>query len=186
VTLHELLDLERQPLADADRSSIMTTVPFTQLADSDLVVEAVYEGGTAGTVADDPLGKLLPCGYQGGFRIAGSRRDKALKLVVLYTSSADPDWPDALDRETGLFTKSRIICESSSLERPEARSKIASGNTTSRSQRRVPGTRAWSPRGEQSGDTASRVRTPAHLRPFGSCAKIVERDGYLFHKPQQS
>ncbi|HWI74136.1 MAG TPA: restriction endonuclease, partial [Baekduia sp.] len=47
---------------------------------------------------------LLPCGNQGGFRYAGSKRGRALKLVLLYTSGADPDWPDALDRETGLFT----------------------------------------------------------------------------------
>ncbi len=78
--------------------------PFEALADSDLVVDAIYEGGTSGTVADDALGRLLPCGNQGGFRYAGSRKSKELKLVALYTSGADPDWPDALDRETGYFT----------------------------------------------------------------------------------
>src|SRR4051812_17336014 len=82
----------------------MEAVRFDRLPEADLVVEAVYEGGTTGTVADDPLGRLLPCGNQGGFRYAGSKKDRALKLVVLYTSSADPDWPDALYRETGLFT----------------------------------------------------------------------------------
>jgi hypothetical protein len=81
-----------------------STIPFTDLSTADLRVEAVYEGGTAGTLADDPLPRLLPCGNQGGFRYAGSRKDMALNMVVLYTSSADPDWPDALDRETGLFT----------------------------------------------------------------------------------
>ena len=79
-------------------------IPFDKLADADLTVEAVYQGGTAGNVADDPLGKLVPVGNQGGFRYAGSVKDDDLRMVVLYTSGADRDWPDALDPETGLFT----------------------------------------------------------------------------------
>ena len=46
---------------------------------------------------------MLPVGNQGGFRYSGSPRS-GTKLVVLYTSGADPDWPDSLDRETGRFT----------------------------------------------------------------------------------
>jgi hypothetical protein len=79
-------------------------IPFDKLVDADLTVEAVYQGGTAGNVADDPLGRLIPVGNQGGFRYAGSVKDEDLRMVVLYTSGADRDWPDALDRETGLFT----------------------------------------------------------------------------------
>jgi hypothetical protein len=79
-------------------------IPFDQLSTADLTVDAVYEGGTSGTAADDPLSRLLPCGNQGGFRYAGSHASNQLRMVVLYTSGADPDWPDALDRETGLFT----------------------------------------------------------------------------------
>lgn len=76
-------------------------IPFHDLAQADLVVDAIYEGGTAGDVSDDPLGKLVPVGNQGGFRYAGSATGGALRVVVLYTSGADRDWPDALDRETG-------------------------------------------------------------------------------------
>lgn len=83
---------------------VMVTTGFNQLASTDLQVDAVYEGGRAGNAGDDPLGKLLPVGNQGGFRFAGSVRDDDLRLVVLYTSGSDPDWPDALDVETGLFT----------------------------------------------------------------------------------
>jgi len=79
-------------------------IPFDKLIDADLTVEAVYEGGTAGNTGDDPLGKLIPVGNQGGFRYAGSPRKDDLRLVVLYTSGGDRDWPDELDRETGLFT----------------------------------------------------------------------------------
>jgi|SRR5579871_796589 len=80
-----------------------TSFPFRGLASADLVVDANYEGGRAGHVGDDPLGRLLPVGNQGGFRYSGSPRG-GTKLVVLYTSGADPDWPDSLDRETGRFT----------------------------------------------------------------------------------
>ena len=77
---------------------------FDQLPAADLIVDAVYEGGTSGTAADDPLSRLLPCGNQGGFRYSGSSTNNTLRMVVLYTSGADPDWPDAIDRETGMFT----------------------------------------------------------------------------------
>lgn len=73
---------------------------FVELATANLVVDANYEGGSAGNAGDDPLGRLLPVGNQGGFRYKGSLRS-GIKLVVLYTSGADPDWPDSLDRVTG-------------------------------------------------------------------------------------
>lgn len=83
----------------------MTPVfPFAELERADLVVDATYQGGRAGHVGDDPLGRLLPVGNQGGFRYSGSPRQGQTKLTVLYTSGADPDWPDTLDRETGRLT----------------------------------------------------------------------------------
>ena len=85
-------------------SLVAKVVPFDKLTNADLTVEAVYEGGTVGNSGDDPLGKIVPVGNQGGFRYAGSPKKDDLRLVVLYTSGADRDWPDALDRETGLFT----------------------------------------------------------------------------------
>src|ERR1700675_269488 len=69
---------------------------------SDLVVDAVYEGGQARHTGDDPISKLLKGGgNQGGFRAAGTGQDK--KFVVLYTSGEDKDWPDTLDLNTGQF-----------------------------------------------------------------------------------
>lgn len=76
---------------------------FAELASADLIVDAKYEGGHSGHVGDDPLGRLLPVGNQGGFRYSGSPQG-GTKLVALYTSGGDPDWPDNLDRETGRFT----------------------------------------------------------------------------------
>jgi len=79
-------------------------VPFNSLSAVDLVVGAIYEGGTSGNASDDPMARLLPCGNQGGFRIRGQRSTHSYRMALLYTSGADPDWPDALDPETGLFT----------------------------------------------------------------------------------
>jgi len=79
-------------------------VGFSELATADLVLERIYKGGSAGHAGDGPLGRLLPgVGNQGGFRPPGPLKD-SVKLVVLYTSGAEPDWPDALDPHTGTFT----------------------------------------------------------------------------------
>ena len=43
-------------------------------------------------------------GNQGGFRPAGSTTKDTVKLVALYTTGAEPDWPDVLDPFTGAFT----------------------------------------------------------------------------------
>jgi hypothetical protein len=75
-------------------------IPFDQLAIADLTVERVYQGA-AGNWADDPLAQL-PVGNQGGFWTHGSPANGSpakdeVRLVVLFTSGAEPDWPDALD-----------------------------------------------------------------------------------------
>jgi AspBHI-like restriction endonuclease/restriction endonuclease len=80
------------------------TYSFDQLDNADLVLDAEYAGGTAGHSGDDPLQRLLPVGNQGGFRYKGSPTREGVKLVVLYTSGENPDWPDVLDEKTGLFT----------------------------------------------------------------------------------
>jgi hypothetical protein len=79
-------------------------VSFDQLAGADLVLDCVYHGGTAGNSGDDPLARLLPVGNQGGFRTYGRPAKDAVQLAVLYTSGAEPDWPDSLDVHTGVFT----------------------------------------------------------------------------------
>ncbi|TCC08631.1 restriction endonuclease [Kribbella soli] len=78
--------------------------PFVGLESADLVVDAVYAGGSAGSAADDALARLLPVGNQGGFRPKGSPRDGTARLVALYTSGTEVDWPDILDPRTGVFT----------------------------------------------------------------------------------
>lgn len=73
-----------------------------ELITADLVLDAVYEGTRAGNAGDDPLGSLLGVSNQGGFRHLG-RRERPF-LLVITTSMNEPDWPDHLDLETGIFT----------------------------------------------------------------------------------
>ncbi|MFJ4911946.1 restriction endonuclease [Streptomyces sp. NPDC088726] len=81
----------------------LDVVPFDRLQRADLIVDAVYAGGSVGTAADDPIGKILPVGNQGGFRYAGSPQQGTVRLAVLYTSGNNADWPDDLDVQTGRF-----------------------------------------------------------------------------------
>lgn len=70
---------------------------------SDLLVDATYQGGRRGNAGDDPLPRMMRVDSQGGFRYLGKVKGK-LSFLVLTTSMNDPDWPDALDAETGIFT----------------------------------------------------------------------------------
>ena len=80
----------------------MTTIRFSGLAEADLQIDAVYEGGRRGNAGDDPLGPLLKVSNSGGFRYRGNM--ECFSLIVLTTGMADPDWPDEMNRETGIFT----------------------------------------------------------------------------------
>ncbi len=77
-------------------------VAFSELTESDLSVDATYQGKRTGNAGDDPLNSLLNVSLMGGFRYRGSL--DALEMVVLTTTLNDPDWPDSLDRETGVLT----------------------------------------------------------------------------------
>ena len=77
-------------------------VPYAELEEADLVVDAIYEGDAGGRLSGEALSKLLPgVGNQGGFRASGRGDDK--KFVALFTSGEDKDWPDTLDLNTGQF-----------------------------------------------------------------------------------
>jgi hypothetical protein len=69
---------------------------------SDLVVDEIYQGGRNGNASDDPLPHLIGVSNQGGFRYIGTREHP--RLAVLTLTLKEPDWPDNLDKETGLFT----------------------------------------------------------------------------------
>jgi hypothetical protein len=77
-------------------------VPFSELGTADLHIDAVYEGGRVGNAGDDPFPRLLRVSNMGGFRYRGSL--DTLQMVVLTSTLSDPDWPDEIDREAGVFT----------------------------------------------------------------------------------
>ena len=80
-------------------------IPFNQLDTAELIVEAVYKGGTGPSAGNEPLHHLFPkCGVNGGFRKV-NRKDGSRKpaYVILYTTMNEPEWPDFLNEETGLF-----------------------------------------------------------------------------------
>ena len=80
------------------------SIPFNQLATSDIVVDQVYDGGPAANAGAEPISKLLPgTGNMGGFRIANTKDGKGRAWIVLFTSGEDLDWPDSLDPTTGRF-----------------------------------------------------------------------------------
>ena len=78
----------------------MKTIPFENLERSDLIVDAIYEGGSS-KIKDEPITKLLRIGNAGGFRYSGPRNN--LKFLVLYTSLENADWPDKLNLDNGVF-----------------------------------------------------------------------------------
>jgi hypothetical protein len=81
---------------------VVRIVPYQECPEADLIVDAVYEGDSGSHLTGEALSKLLPgVGNQGGFRAAGRGDDK--KLVVLFSSGEDKDWPDTLDLNTGQF-----------------------------------------------------------------------------------
>lgn len=75
-------------------------IPFEKLATADLHVDAVYEGGTAKNLSAEPIVKMLPVGNAGGFRVSGKAPEP--KLVVLFTSGEEGEWPDSIDPFTGI------------------------------------------------------------------------------------
>lgn len=80
-------------------------VAFGDLPAADLIVDAIYARGGEGHAGDDPIARLVKgVGNQGGFRYKLSPDKQNVRLVLLYTSGTDVDWPDHLDLETGTFT----------------------------------------------------------------------------------
>jgi hypothetical protein len=80
----------------------MRIVSRGELKSADLIVDAVYQGDRRGGYGDDPLPDLTGVSVGGGFRYLGKLG--ALDLLVLTSNKRDPDWPDEIDRETGIYT----------------------------------------------------------------------------------
>ncbi|MBV0903478.1 restriction endonuclease [Haloarcula salina] len=79
--------------------------PNDGLDRADLVVDAVYKGGSESNLAAATLPDLLNVGNSGGFRKATCQAGSVdLSYVVLFHNASEPSWPDKLDPESGIFT----------------------------------------------------------------------------------
>lgn len=75
-------------------------IPFEELAGADLIVDATYEGEAGSQLSGEALNATIPgIGNLGGFRFAGRGEDK--RVVILFTTGEDDDWPDEIDPSTG-------------------------------------------------------------------------------------
>jgi len=79
-------------------------ISFDNLENADLYLDAVYLSGNYNNLKGEPLSKLLGLPNLGGFRYKISNINKNVVVCALVTSLNDPDWPDSLDVEQGLFT----------------------------------------------------------------------------------
>lgn len=82
----------------------MKRIPFKDLGQADLVIDAIYEGDpTSNTYGAEPLHHLLPgLGTQGGFRKRKGLGDEIIGLVLTSTGN-EPDWPDELNPFSGTY-----------------------------------------------------------------------------------
>ncbi|MQY29633.1 McrB family protein [Nocardia aurantia] len=78
-------------------------VPVEDLATTDLHVGQLYGSITPGRSVD-PLSRMLRVGVQGGIRGRGQLSRGIARLVALYSTRNEPDWPDFLDERTGTLT----------------------------------------------------------------------------------
>ena len=79
-------------------------IPFENLSESDLVVDAIYDGGSQGNMGAEPIHKILPgISNQSGFRVR-KLKNGSRALVVLFSSLDDDDWPDSIDTTLGILT----------------------------------------------------------------------------------
>jgi hypothetical protein len=69
---------------------------------ADLLIDVTYQGGRNRNASDEPLTHLVGVSNQGGFRYIGTKERP--RLAVLTLTTREHDWPDSLDRETGILT----------------------------------------------------------------------------------
>lgn len=83
-------------------NDVFKVIKYDEIESFDLIVDAVYEG-KGGSLAFEPIKKVVP-GIQnlGGFRYSGRGYPK--KIVILYSTREEKDWPDSLNPFTGEYS----------------------------------------------------------------------------------
>lgn len=84
-------------------------IPFAEIDTADLLVDVVYEGGTAKNLGSEVLSKVMHVGNSGGFRKCmklgeNGKKAKDVAYVCIYTTGEEIEWRDEIDRTLGRFT----------------------------------------------------------------------------------
>ena len=83
-------------------------IPFNEVSESDLIVDAVYLSGESKNIQSEVLSKIAHVGNSGGFRKCqkkiNGKKTKETAYVCIYTTGAELEWKDELDRTLGRFT----------------------------------------------------------------------------------
>jgi hypothetical protein len=89
-----------QLIAERKSDQAMKRIPFVNLKDADLFVDAGYESNGAPNLSGDVLSKLMSVGAMGGFRKRKTATDGSkLAYVVLESTKKHPDWIDSVNYE---------------------------------------------------------------------------------------
>lgn len=88
--------------------NIPNIIPFDNLGNSDLFVDAIYEGGITSDLSSEALSKLAHVGNTGGFRkcrkVVDGKKINDVAYVCIYTTGEELEWRDEIDRTLGRFT----------------------------------------------------------------------------------
>jgi hypothetical protein len=83
----------------------LKSISYTELPTADLVIDAVYESDrnvSGGSIAGEPLNKLMSVGNLGGFRLRNGL--SGTLFAVITSTGVEAEWPDSLDPYSGIYT----------------------------------------------------------------------------------
>lgn len=83
-------------------------IEFQDLDKSNLIVDTIYEGGSASNLSSEVLSKLTHVGNSGGFRkckkSVNGKKINEPAYVCIFSTGEELEWRDELDRTLGRFT----------------------------------------------------------------------------------
>ena len=86
----------------------INTIPYSQIENADLLVDAVYEAGKEKDLRGEVLSKLMHIGNVGGFRkckkVINGKKVNEVGYVCIFSTGEELEWCDELDRTLGRFT----------------------------------------------------------------------------------
>lgn len=83
-------------------------IPYSQIENADLLVDAVYEAGKEKDLRGEVLSKLMHIGNVGGFRkckkVINGKKVNEVGYVCIFSTGEELEWCDEIDRTLGRFT----------------------------------------------------------------------------------